>query len=1087
MRIPFYHICIIFFGKTFANSADPCENYDVITDDTRAVNLQLDLATTNPFSDDRLKTKWYRITNTVGEHMPTEPPGVFMCNTWYPIWLNGTIPTTNMTVVTEKVCMQTFYGICDRTWDISIMKCPGDFLVYELVVSPIIDSGYCFGFADVCPEGQSSENGMSPGCSDNFPNFVLRPTVVSDLAEGRRIRGASTLEPVFKCTFAEMTESLFFDIHWYINNNSVVAYKNIAKESWLNTHLRPHDWITTYSMNMLVKCSVRARLGQSAIPSPPIESEEIIAGVIPDLDLNSFVKVTEGEEVNINLRSTVPVGCISKSLQSQCDHTMYISQISSNSNSNRCINNVENGDLAFEREFCGITIPSIGWNNTLNLKVTGYVDNLYNEHKTRTAKIHFTSLRNNMDLSGAWNRINIPDIKVQITDADHKLTGKACLAFTLSNFVTIDGNEYSFQGAGEYVLYRHKSLPYSIHILKSAFTPSSTGICGIAVRSFNSLFVLRTCYTIGQYYTNENAWTIPLVQYKRCNENDMIYRETGSGYKINLPSGTEITFQYEKYWIKNILVKPSVLDDGKIDGLCGNIASEETVLPSWRVSDASQQLFIERPQIDSFMRPTQPYCTCNKEAGPTDDISKFNDIHCNLSEPIRVESCRQENQLDESIIDECTLSRNRRSVFANRKKRTLTDDKKEVIPLSYDTSFDPNYIPEEPLWENWSEIEAKAFCEDFISNMEIVRLCELHSSFNFETFTMACMKDIKHGGNTNFANWMVEIIKDYCYAELSRNETIMSMTAENGGRLYDELLNEFCPIGCRNQQNCVNGKCKMCDSNDNIGHDCLAKKSEGPKDILIPDRGACNIRQRTCLETDIYGEFKSTTLYCKLNRFKITENGIVQNITSIILPGKYNNVHSISCQIPSQRRKRSTTELAEGYIISISYDGEHFGDSVSFLIYDENCVTCEVSTLTCNVVNQYEECMPTSSTENPFITRTTNRVPGKKEKIGILNIISIGTAALCVCLLVIVAFWILHNKKKQKSNRKISYLDKTAENGIWNSENMFYRFFDDKRYVESESPPPYSSRRASLSSQNSAYLVGSLAEKKTPVGLFVIK
>lgn len=54
--------------------------------------------------------------------------------------------------------------------------------------------------------------------------------------------------------------------------------------------------------------------------------------------------------------------------------------------------------------------------------------------------------------------------KVRITDADHKLSGRACLAFTLSNFVTIYGDEYSFQGAGEYVLYRHKTLPYSVRL-----------------------------------------------------------------------------------------------------------------------------------------------------------------------------------------------------------------------------------------------------------------------------------------------------------------------------------------------------------------------------------------------------------------------------------------------------------------------------------------------------------------------------------------------------------------------------------------------------------------------------------------------
>lgn len=105
-----------------------------------------------------------------------------------------------------------------------------------------------------------------------------------------------------------------------------------------------------------------------------------------------------------------------------------------------------------------------------------------------------------------------------------------------------------------------------------------------------------------------------------------------------------------------------------------------------------QQLFIERPQNQTVLRPTQQYCTCKKEAGPIADpsILKFEFVQCDLSQPIDVYSCQHPNQVNEFIIDECTLSRNKRS-FVNRK--TL-DDIKEVIPLTYDSSFDPSYIPQ---------------------------------------------------------------------------------------------------------------------------------------------------------------------------------------------------------------------------------------------------------------------------------------------------------------------------------------------------------------------------------------------------------
>ncbi|CAG2233915.1 unnamed protein product [Mytilus edulis] len=793
-------------------------------------------------------------------------------------------------------------------------------LFYYICVIVVGKSFVNSGSADVCAEGQSSETGMAPGCT-------------------------------------EMIESLVFDIHWYINNDLVVVNMNIAQGKLVDAYLRPHHWTTTYSMNMQVKCSVRARLGRNETPSPFFESEEITAGVIADLDMNSFVEVTEGETVTIKLRSTVPVGCLSKTSQSQCYHTMHIRQISYNNNSNKCINNLQTGDLAFETEFCGITIPSIGWN-----------------------------------ISGAWNRVDIPDIKVRITDADHKLSGRACLAFTLSNFVTIYGDEYSFQGAGEYVLYRHKTLPYSVHILQTAIKSSSTGICGIAVRSDESNVPVEGIVVFAEFRIIKVMLPLSNVfrsdLYVRIIFNNVHFDSLNSDIS---PSGTEITFQYERYWIKSILVKPSVVDDGRVDGLCGNTANKESISTSWRVSDALQQLFIEKPQNQTALRPPQQYCTLN-----------------------------------EFIIDECT--RNRRS-FMNREK---LDDIKEVFPLTYDSSFDPNYIPQEPSWpEMWSKYQAQLFCENYTSSMEIVRLCQQYSSFNVDTFTQGCMKDIKLWGNTNYVEWIVGVIKDYCFVELSRNETSMSRTTENGRTLYAELLNAFCPTGCRHWGNCVNGKCIACDSYNFIGQDCLELKPEPPKDIVLPANGLCDTRHRLCLKTNIYGEFKPAPakFYCKLDEFKITVNGMKQNGNSVIWPGKYNSAHSISCQIPGQPGDRPTTDLAK----------------------------------------QYEECM--STTLKPFITRTTKKYKRPRnnnpyeESISAYMGIIVLILFLGVCLLTIVVTWKCISCQA-RLKRKKSNIETTANNDNLNNENMIYHVYPDEEvYAEAECPPPYSSRNYSLFSQ----------------------
>jgi hypothetical protein len=71
-----------------------------------------------------------------------------------------------------------------------------------------------------------------------------------------------------------------------------------------------------------------------------------------------------------------------------------------------------------------------------------------------------------------------------------------------------------------------------------------------------------------------------------------------------------------------------------------------------------------------------------------------------------------------------------------------------------------------------------------------------------------------------------------------------------------------------------------------------------------------------------------------------------------ILEAKYRNMFMVSVELPSSRRKRDTsdTALAYGYEISLSNDRQSFGESVSIIIYDENCYTCNSTSVTCTVL-----------------------------------------------------------------------------------------------------------------------------------------
>lgn len=57
----------------------------------------------------------------------------------------GLPPTDDTTEVSRTVCVQMFVSDCQMSWNIAIKKCPGNFLVYNLVESETSNSAYCFG------------------------------------------------------------------------------------------------------------------------------------------------------------------------------------------------------------------------------------------------------------------------------------------------------------------------------------------------------------------------------------------------------------------------------------------------------------------------------------------------------------------------------------------------------------------------------------------------------------------------------------------------------------------------------------------------------------------------------------------------------------------------------------------------------------------------------------------------------------------------------------------------------------------------------------------------------------------------------
>lgn len=135
-------VCYLQLGNAF----DPCYEYSTISnEEKRSPSYNFDLNNDIPISDERLTQDWYRIEMDTGSLIPNQSPGAFRCGTFYPIWLNGILPSVPKVQVSLPVCVQSFESSCFQTWNINIKFCCGNYLVYELRTSAVDKSAYCFG------------------------------------------------------------------------------------------------------------------------------------------------------------------------------------------------------------------------------------------------------------------------------------------------------------------------------------------------------------------------------------------------------------------------------------------------------------------------------------------------------------------------------------------------------------------------------------------------------------------------------------------------------------------------------------------------------------------------------------------------------------------------------------------------------------------------------------------------------------------------------------------------------------------------------------------------------------------------------
>lgn len=214
---------------------------------------------------------------------------------------------------------------------------------------------------------------------------------------------------------------------------------------------------------------------------------------------SSEIVVKESEQVEIRLTNSVPLSCptsLNDSMkQESCKLPVNI-WTTAEKYRERCRNGLLMEDLLIDSLQCAVTFEFNEFgNSSIVFNVTGYTDGMIN-YQNRTSRIHFNVSNYHYDRHGIWRNISIPEIKVFryqlnfvnkryifptffsyeimskkscklkaiVVDRDYLVDWKLCTSYNDPHMTTFDGKTWENHRPGEFVMYRHQHLPYSVNV-----------------------------------------------------------------------------------------------------------------------------------------------------------------------------------------------------------------------------------------------------------------------------------------------------------------------------------------------------------------------------------------------------------------------------------------------------------------------------------------------------------------------------------------------------------------------------------------------------------------------------------------------
>ncbi|CAG5116409.1 unnamed protein product, partial [Candidula unifasciata] len=580
--------------------------------------------------------------------------------------------------------------------------------------------------------------------------------------------------------------------------------------------------------------------------------------------------------------------------------------------------------------FCGISVTTITWRQKLELQVKGVVDSLHDTDQKRTLVVSATIISTTV-----YNRTeDIGSVQVTIVDMDRRET---CSSLNDPHVTTFYGRSYDVFLEGEFVLYKHKTLPYVVHAFYKSCNKRASCNCAVAIRVNDDVVVLDKCSPDN---SSVQPFTLTLYRNDELEPGFRIYQSVNNEYTIYLPNGDIIYVSVQKSRryknFLNVWVQATGASFNKTEGLCGTFDGKDSNDLQLADGNVSAETGRKPNNFSLSWRVTAENSLYNGFCGATSHDQR--DIYCECQHK-GTHVCSQRRDVFQCAqVDQSDISKTNNGRF--KKDKDITSSLIAASPDNPakctttepqpDFTYNTTYIYVEGQSNITVEV-ATIFCQNEIAAMSSAAQCSKIVGSTFQLIQNFCIRDYMITEDTVWSQVAVANIRKQCLIISSMDATLWVTEDGDIPKLPDAVIN-LCPNNCSNLGNCSYGVC-LC-SAAHAGDDCSLDLSKPPEIISIQDGVFCDSQVKNCSSVIIYGAgfVNFDSLNCKLVEIRATMTGYETTGNETIVNATFIREDTIVCSL-------DTFQIVN--ISCANIDNVYSTTTLLRVTYNSLCQTCD--------------------------------------------------------------------------------------------------------------------------------------------------